>query len=340
MKEYNGMSDMLLEIRNLTVSIRKGKNNIPIVKGIDMEIPEGQIVGLVGESGCGKSMTAGAVTGLQPSAAIVEGAILWHEKDGTVTDLTGLREKELRKMCGPKIGMVFQEPMTSLNPMMRIGDQVAEVLRIHRLVKSREEAKKKVISILREVGIPEPELRYSSYPHELSGGMRQRVIIAMAVICEPKLLIADEPTTALDVTTEAQILKLIRHMCESCHMSALVITHNMGVVSELCDRVYVMYMGRIMERASVGQLFDNPMHPYTRGLLSSIPRIGETREYIETIPGNIPEAGRETAGCEFCLRCSDDERRCFFERPEETEVEGGHFVSCFYSGRIKEADDE
>ncbi len=323
------MSENLLEIRNLTVSVSKGKRAFPIVKGIDIDIPKGQIVGLVGESGCGKSMSAKSIMGILPKAAHVSGSILWNDPDGTSTELTGLKEKELRKMCGPKIGMVFQEPMTSLNPMMKIGDQVAEVLLIHKLTNSRAEARKKVIQILEEVGIPEAELRYDSYPHQLSGGMRQRVMIAMAVICEPDLLIADEPTTALDVTIEAQILKLIRQMCRTRNMSALVITHNMGVVSTLCDRVYVMYMGRIMERANVSQLFKNPMHPYTRGLLSSIPRIGANPEYLTTIPGNIPELDKETVGCEFCLRCSDDERRCFFEKPLETKVEEGHYVSCF-----------
>ncbi len=323
------MSENLLEIRNLTVSVSKGKRAFPVVKGIDIDIPKGQIVGLVGESGCGKSMSAKSIMGILPKAAHVSGSILWNDPDGTSTELTGLKEKELRKMCGPKIGMVFQEPMTSLNPMMKIGDQVAEVLLIHKLTNSRAEARKKVIQILEEVGIPEAELRYDSYPHQLSGGMRQRVMIAMAVICEPDLLIADEPTTALDVTIEAQILKLIRQMCRTRNMSALVITHNMGVVSTLCDRVYVMYMGRIMERANVSQLFKNPMHPYTRGLLSSIPRIGANPEYLTTIPGNIPELDKETVGCEFCLRCSDDERRCFFEKPLETKVEEGHYVSCF-----------
>ncbi|MCR5789372.1 MAG: ABC transporter ATP-binding protein [Lachnospiraceae bacterium] len=328
------MSDILLEIKNLTVSVRNGKSDIPIVKGVNIEIQRGEIVGLVGESGCGKSMTARSVMGILPGPARKSGEILWHEPDGTVTDLTGLSEKALRDMCGLRIGMVFQEPMTSLNPMMRIGDQVAEVLRIHKLVRNREEAREKVIRLLKEVGIEEPALRYRSYPHELSGGMRQRVMIAMAMIGEPGLLIADEPTTALDVTIEAQILRLIRQMCVSRHMSALVITHNMGVVSALCDRVYVMYMGRIMERASTGQLFANPLHPYTRGLLSSLPRIGKNPEYLTTIPGNIPEAGREPVGCEFCLRCSDDERRCFFERPSEIETDEGHYVSCFMCQRV------
>ncbi len=334
------MKDILLETKNLTVSVSKGKKDIPVVKGVDIVIPRGQIVGLVGESGCGKSMTAKAVMGILPGTARVSGSILWHDLEGSVTELTDLKEKELRKMCGTGIGMIFQEPMTSLNPMIRIGDQVAEPLLIHKLVKNKKEAGEKVIRLLKEVGIPDPELRYRSYPHELSGGMRQRVMIAMAMICEPKLLIADEPTTALDVTIEAQILKLIRQMCEARNMSAVVITHNMGVVSELCDSVYVMYMGRIMERASVRELFKNPAHPYTKGLLSSIPRIGANPEYLKAIPGNIPEVGKDTVGCEFCLRCSEDERRCFFERPEETRINEGHFASCFSTGRREGVSDE
>ncbi len=324
------MSDNLLEIRGLVVSVADGKRSLPVVKGIDIDIPKGQIVGLVGESGCGKSMTARSIMGILPPGASTHGNIMWHEDDGSVTDLTGLCERDLRKMCGPKMGMVFQEPMSSLNPMMRIGDQVAEALLIHKLAANRDEARQKVIGLLRDVGISESDKRYRSYPHELSGGMRQRVMIAMAVICAPKLLIADEPTTALDATTEAQILKLIRQMCETYHMSALVITHNMGVVSQLCDRVYVMYTGRIVERADAERIFVNPAHPYTRGLMSSMPRIRENPEYLPTIPGYIPGLGKEPVGCEFCLRCSDDIRRCFFERPDETEVEEGHFARCFF----------
>ncbi len=326
------MSDNVLELRNLRVTVRRGKKDIPVVKDVSIDIPRGKIVGLVGESGCGKSMTARSVMGILPQNAGVSGNILWHDEDGTVTELTGLKEKELRRMCGPKIGMIFQEPMTSLNPMMRIGDQVAEVLLIHRSVKKREDAKKTVISLLDEVGIPEPEQRYRSYPHELSGGMRQRVMIAMSMALKPGLLIADEPTTALDVTIEAQILKIIRELCRKRGMSVLMITHNMGVVSAVCDEVYVMYMGKIMERAEKNVLFKDPLHPYTKGLLSSIPRIGKNPEYLTAIPGNIPEIGKETAGCAFCLRCSEDQRRCFFEQPLETEAAEGHFVSCFSVG--------
>ncbi|MBR1635362.1 MAG: ABC transporter ATP-binding protein [Lachnospiraceae bacterium] len=323
------MSNTLLEIKNLTVSVEKAGRLTAIVKGVDIKVPQGKIVGLVGESGCGKSMTAKTINGILPTAAkITDGAVLWHGNPNTETDLARLSEQKLRKLCGSQIGMVFQEPMTSLNPMMRIGSQVSEALLIHKLVQNKKEARAKTIRLLDEVGIPEPELRYRSFPHELSGGMRQRVMIAMAVICEPKLLIADEPTTALDVTIEAQILKLIKKMCDAYSMSAIVITHNMGVVAQICDYVYVMYMGRIMERTTVKRLFERPLHPYTRGLLASIPRIGKNPEYLQTIPGNIPEIGKEIVGCEFCLRCSDDERACFFEKPMEREIEEGHFVRC------------
>ena len=333
------MSDILLEIKNLTVSLRRKRKDLPIVKGVDIDIPRGQIIGLVGESGCGKSMTARSVMGILPPSASAAGSIIWHDQDGSSTDLLALNEKKLRKICGAGIGMIFQEPMSSLNPMMRIGDQVAEALLIHKAADCRE-AKDRVISILKEVGIPEPAVRYRSYPHELSGGMRQRVMIAMAMICEPGLLIADEPTTALDVTTESQILKLIRQMCETRHMSALVITHNMGVVSQLCDRVYVMYMGRIMERAPMGELFSHPMHPYTQGLLSSIPRIGANPEYLETIPSVSLDTDGNSEGCEFCLRCSRDDRRCFFGHPSEDDAGNGHYFSCFNPVQRTEGENE
>lgn len=327
------MEQALLKIADLTVSVRNKKEDVPIVKGIDLVIPKGGVVGLVGESGCGKSMTAKAVNRLLPvSARVTGGEILWYGDGSSAQDLVKLPERALRHICGREIGMVFQEPMTSLNPLMRVGDQVGEVLLLHRLVKTKEEAKARVIKELEAVGIPEPALRYQAYPHELSGGMRQRVVIAMAAICEPKLLIADEATTALDVTIEAQILKLIKNMCETRNMSALVITHNMRVVAQICDYVYVMYMGRIMEQATVKQLFSEPAHPYTQGLLSSIPRIGEREDSLKAIPGNIPEMKKQITGCEFCLRCSDDIRDCFFEKPAMKQIGEHHFVRCHVRG--------
>lgn len=323
-------NDLLLSIKDLAVSVQQEKTMLPILKGIDLNIPRGGIVGLVGESGCGKSMTAKSINGiLPPSAKVMGGSILWRGEDDKVTDLVTLKEKDLRKLCGTDITMIFQEPMTSLNPMMRIGAQISEVMKIHNIEHDPHKAKERVIKMLDEVGIPQPDLRYNSFPHELSGGMRQRVMIAMAMICSPKLLIADEATTALDVTTEAQILKLIRSMCMANSMGALIITHNMGVVSAICNYVYVMYLGTIMEQAPVKELFSNPLHPYTRGLLSSIPRVGGNPEYLNTIPGNVPNMKSDFKGCEFCIRCSDDIRDCFFKKPEMKEAGKDHYVRCF-----------
>ncbi len=329
--------DKLLEIRDLTVSIKQEKGMVDVVKGIDIDIPRRRVVGLVGESGCGKSMTAKSLNHILPSfAQITNGKMIWHEDSGELTDLAGLNEKEIRKRCGTDIAMIFQEPMTSLNPMVRIGDQIKEVLKIHNLERDAEKAKELVIEMLDAVGIPDPTARYKAYPHELSGGQRQRVMIAMAMIGSPKLLIADEPTTALDVTTQAQILKLISRMCESHEMSALMITHNMGVVSAICDYVYVMYLGTIMEQAPTKELFENPMHPYTRGLLSSIPRIDENPEFLETIPGTIPLKKSSFKGCEFCLRCSDDIQKCFYEQAKLKKVSEGHYVRCHTAGGEEE----
>lgn len=327
------MSDMstknLLEIKDLAVGIKRGRSMESIVKGIDIAIPRGTIVGIVGESGCGKSMTAKSINGLLPPVAkITGGSILWHEEDGNITDLLSLFEKDIRKRCGTDISMIFQEPMTSLDPMMRIGDQILEVLKIHDLIGSKSEAKDKVIQMLEAVGIDEAAKRYASYPHELSGGMQQRVMIAMAMICSPKLLIADEATTALDVSTESQILELIRNLCGKYSMSAIVITHNMRVVKQLCDHVYVMYLGTIMEHADTSELFLHPLHPYTKGLMSSIPKPVNNPEFLDTIPGNVPDVKKDFPGCDFCIRCSDDIKKCFFEKAGMTESSPGHFVRC------------
>lgn len=321
--------ELLLELKELSVSIEQKKETIHIVKGVNLTIPRHRIVGLVGESGCGKSMTAKSINRILPSAARISGgSILWHEPSGKVTDFATLSEKGMRRHCGTDIAMIFQEPMTSLNPMMRVGDQIREALMIHKMEKNKASARAKVVQMLNAVGIPQPELRYRSWPHELSGGMRQRVMIAMAMVCSPRLLIADEPTTALDVTIEAQILKLIKNMCETYEMSALMITHNMGVVSTVCDYVYVMYLGTVMEQAPVKELFANPLHPYTKGLLSSIPNVGDNPEFLQTIPGNVPNMKKEFPGCDFCLRCSEDVRKCFFEKSELRKVGEDHYVRC------------
>ena len=274
----------VLEIRGLNSYFFTEKGVAPAVDGLDLDIPKGKIIGLVGESGCGKSMTAKSIMGLLKYPGRVAGGSIRFEDQ----DLTRLSDKELRKICGNDISMIFQEPMTSLNPVLKVGRQVRETLLVHNPTMGKAEAKQRVVEMFQRVGIPEAEKRYDCYPHELSGGLRQRVMIAMAMVCKPKLLIADEPTTALDVTIEAQILRLMKELRDETGMSVLIITHNMGVVAEICDYVYVMYAGKIMEQAETFELFDHTMHPYTKGLLDSIPRIGQNAERLHTIPGVVP----------------------------------------------------
>ena len=289
------MEQKTLEVRNLTVCFPTDKGAIYPVNDVSLEVPEKSIVGIVGESGCGKSMTARAVMGL-------------------------LRYPG-------KITMIFQEPMTSLNPVMRVGKQVDEALLLHTDC-SREEAKQKTLQMFREVEIPEPEARYACYPHELSGGLRQRVLIAMAMICRPKLLIADEPTTALDVTIEAQILRLLQRLRDE-GTSVLLISHNLGVIAEVCDHVYVMYAGRMLEQADTRVIFDRPAHPYTQGLFRSVASLRDGSGTLETIPGVVPNLLHLPAGCSFSLRCASCTGRCEKDVPELLETEPGHRVRCF-----------
>lgn len=322
-------SPNILEIKDLHTSFFTDSGVVKAVNGVSLNVPRGKITGLVGESGCGKSMTAKSVMGLVRNPGRIEsGSILLDGKE-----LVGLPEKELRKLCGDEVSMIFQEPMTSLNPVIRVGRQVEEALRIHGGISSHAEAKKMVVEMFQKVGIPEPEERYSAYPHELSGGLRQRVMIAMAMIRNPKLLIADEPTTALDVTVEAQILRLMKQLCEEQGMSVLIITHNMGVVAEICDEVYVMYAGRIVEKASVFSLFDNTAHPYTQGLLASIPGLYDNPEYLHTISGVVPNLKRLPSGCAFHPRCEKAFGRCSEEQPGLYPAGEGHLCSCFLSER-------
>ena len=322
-------SEAVLEIRDLHTSIPVRKGVIHAVNGVDMVIPKGSIVGLVGESGCGKSMTAKSIMRLLRDPAKIEsGSVLWKGQE-----LTTLPDNKYLEICGRDISMVFQEPMTSLNPVLKVGRQVREPLLIHKKTESKEEAKKQVIEMFRRVGIPEPEKRYDAYPHELSGGLRQRVMIAMAMICKPSLLIADEPTTALDVTIEAQILRLMKDFCENDGMSVLIITHNLGVVAEICDYVYVMYAGHIVESAPVFELFDHTRHPYTKGLLSSIPHIGEEQEYLHMIPGVVPNLLHLPQGCPFCNRCESAAESCRSAVPELIETSPEHFCRCVISER-------
>ena len=315
----------VLEIRGLNSYFFTEKGVAPAVDGLDLDIPKGKIIGLVGESGCGKSMTAKSIMGLlKYPGRVAGGSILFEDRD-----LTKLSDKELRKICGNDISMIFQEPMTSLNPVLKVGRQVRETLLVHNPAMSKEEAKQRVVEMFKRVGIPEAEKRYDCYPHELSGGLRQRVMIAMAMVCKPKLLIADEPTTALDVTIEAQILRLMKELRDETGMSVLIITHNMGVVAEICDYVYVMYAGKIMEQAETFELFDHTLHPYTRGLLDSLPRIGQNAERLHTIPGVVPNLLHLPQGCPFSNRCEYATDRCRTENAQLHPAAPDHQVRCF-----------
>lgn len=315
----------VLEIRGLNSYFFTEKGVAPAVDGLDLDIPKGKIIGLVGESGCGKSMTAKSIMGLLKYPGRVAGGSIRFEDQ----DLTRLSDKELRKICGNDISMIFQEPMTSLNPVLKVGRQVRETLLVHNPAMSKVEAKQRVVEMFQRVGIPEAEKRYDCYPHELSGGLRQRVMIAMAMVCKPKLLIADEPTTALDVTIEAQILRLMKELRDETGMSVLIITHNMGVVAEICDYVYVMYAGKIMEQAETFELFDHTMHPYTKGLLDSIPRIGQNAERLHTIPGVVPNLLHLPQGCPFSNRCEYATDQCRTEKAQLHPVAPDHQVRCF-----------
>ena len=319
-----GEEQNVLEIKELKSYFYTEKGVAKAVDGVNITIPKGKIIGLVGESGCGKSMTARSIMGLlKYPGKIAGGSILFEGKD-----LAKLPERELRKICGNDISMIFQEPMTSLNPVLKVGRQVQETLLVHDRTIGKEEAKKRVIDMFENVGIPEAGKRYDSYPHELSGGLRQRVMIAMAMICKPHLLIADEPTTALDVTIEAQILRLMKQLRDETGTSVLIITHNLGVVAEICDYVYVMYAGRIVEQAPTCELFDHTAHPYTKGLMASIPRIGNNPERLHTIPGVVPNLLHLPEGCTFCTRCECAVEACRKEKPVLKKVGEEHWSAC------------
>ena len=317
------MEQNALEVSRLTVRFRTEKGVILPVNDVSLTVPEGSITGIVGESGCGKSMTARAIMGLiRYPGKVAGGSIRLGGRE-----ITGLKERERRRLRGSEVSMIFQEPMTSLNPLMKAGKQVAEAVRLHTDC-SREEAKRRTIEIFREVEISEPEARYGCYPHELSGGLRQRVMIAMAMVCRPRLLIADEPTTALDVTVEAQILHMLEKLRDT-GVSVLMISHNLGVIARICDTVYVMYAGRIVEHAETAELFARPQHPYTRGLFRSVASLREGAETLETIPGVVPNLLRLPKGCSFSLRCGRCTERCGQEMPELLETGPGHEARCF-----------
>ncbi len=320
-------NNLLLKIRNLHTYFFTDEGVAKAVDGVDLELEEKGTLGLVGESGCGKSVTALSIMRLipEPPGKIVKGEVVFGG-----TNLLSLSEGEMRKVRGRSISMIFQEPMTSLNPVFQIGDQISEVLRLHEGM-SKREAWNRSIDMLRLVGIPSPERRVAEYPHQLSGGMRQRAMIAMALACRPKLMIADEPTTALDVTIQAQILELINRLQKETGMAVILITHNLGVIAETAQKVAVMYAGRIVEYAPVRSLFLTPRHPYTQGLLKSIPRLDEghgRKRRLEAIPGLVPSLLDLPPGCKFSNRCKYLMEKCQ-EEPELKEMDPGHFVRCW-----------
>ncbi len=319
------MTEPTLQVTGLRTQFHTNAGPLPAVDGVDLTIPPGKLVGLVGESGCGKSVTALSVMGLvRDPGRITEGTILFEGRD-----LRTLPEKALRRLRGDRLAMIFQDPMTSLNPVYSVGRQVSEVLRLHRGM-DRAQAKARTIELFAQVGIPDPAGRFHAYPRELSGGLRQRVMIAMAMACEPALLIADEPTTALDVTIQAQILDLMAGLCRDHGTSVLLITHNMGVVAQLCDYVYVMYAGQVVEQAETFSLFRSPRHPYTLGLLRAIPTLEGEGDRLYTIRGSVPDLRDLPSGCRFCPRCDRAQADCAARCPELVEVEPGHWVRCFY----------
>jgi oligopeptide/dipeptide ABC transporter ATP-binding protein len=318
----------LLEVRNLKTFFYTEDGTVRAVDGVNFEVYPGEVLGLVGESGCGKSVTSLSIMRLvAPPGKVLEGEILL---DGE--DLLRKSEAEMMKVRGNRISMIFQQPQTALNPVFKVNDQIAEVLDIHQDF-GREAGKARAVELLKMVGIPDAERRSESYPHELSGGMAQRVMIAMALACVPELLIADEPTTALDVTIQAQILDLMRDLRERMGTSVILITHDLGVIAEMAERVAVMYAGEIVEQTEVNSLFDQPLHPYTQGLIGSIPVLGEIKERLDVIPGSVPNLVNLPPGCRFAPRCAAREKFglqiCSDVKPDLEEARPGHLVRCW-----------
>lgn len=321
----------ILEIKNMHTYFFTDSGVVKSVDGVDIELKRGSTLGIVGESGSGKSVTALSLMGLLmgTTGKVVEGEIILDGKD-----ILKCSEEERREMRGRDISMIFQEPMTSLNPVMKIGDQIMENILLHQKV-SKEEAKQMTIDILKKTGLPRVGKMVNEYPFQLSGGQRQRVMIAMALVCNPKILIADEPTTALDVTIQAQILDLMNRLKEDIGTSTLFITHDLGVVAEVCDDVVVMYCGRVVEKGNVYDLFANPSHPYTEGLLASIPKMGEEVEELDSIPGNVPNPKYMPKGCKFAPRCKYATERCHEEEPGFFDLGNGHQSKCWRCENVK-----
>ena len=319
------MSEKLLDVKNLHTSFFTHLGEVQAIRDVSFGLDKGEIIGIVGESGSGKSVTSLSIMGLLAyPGRVKKGEILFNGED-----LLKKKKSEMRKIQGDHIAMIFQDPMTSLNPLFKIGDQITEAILTHHKIK-KEDAKKRALEMLRLVGIPSPEKRFHSYPHEFSGGMRQRVLIAMALACEPELLIADEPTTALDVTIQAQILDLLHELKDEFHTSIMLITHDMGVVATVCSKVIIMYGGLVMESGTVEEVFYEPKHPYTKALLKAIPSLDlKEGERLQSIPGLPPSLIDPPKGCPFAERCEYATERCKNEKPEYTEFTETHRAMCF-----------
>ncbi|MCT6924947.1 ABC transporter ATP-binding protein [Metasolibacillus sp.] len=316
----------ILEVRDLETSFFTDDGRIAAVDHISFSVEEGEILAIVGESGCGKSVTSLSIMGLVPSppGKITNGEILLDGKN-----LATLSEREMRRIRGKDVAMIFQEPMTSLNPLFTIGNQMTEAIRIHHKKWTKKQVQERAVEMMKLVGLPRAEELLKEYPHQLSGGMRQRVMIAMALVCDPKVLIADEPTTALDVTIQAQILKLMKELNTRLQTAVLLITHDLGVVAETCERVIVMYAGQIVEQAPVQEIFENPQHPYTKGLIQSVPDMRYKKDALYSIPGNVPKPGSIQQGCRFAPRCEYAFERCHMENPALYSKSEVHTARCF-----------
>ncbi len=319
----------LLEVKDLEIAVAAGGALLPVVRGVSFSVDENETLGIVGESGCGKSLTSLAIMGLLEGSQLrlTGGSISFDGRE-----LNSLSPNERRAIMGDQMAMIFQEPMTSLNPVYRIGDQIVETIRQHRDM-SKRQASDRAVELLDLVRIPEPARRIDSFPHQMSGGQRQRVMIAMALACDPKLLIADEPTTALDVTVQKEVLDLMADLQTRMGTAIVLISHDLGVIAETCDKVAVMYRGKIVEAASAAALFANISHPYTRGLLNSIPVVDHDVEWLEAIPGRVPTIDETLPGCAFHPRCSMAEIRCSAEDPAPHDVATGHTVRCHFAGK-------
>ena len=327
------MPEPLLSIRDLVVEFKTDDGVVHAVDGVSYDVFPGEILGIVGESGSGKSVSTLALLGLipQPPGRIASGTAMFKDRD-----LLKLKKRELRDFRGNEVAMIFQDPMTSLNPVHKVGSQLSEAIKTHHPKEKDDDIRTRVVELMRLVGIPNPETRYSQYPHEFSGGMRQRAMIAMAIANSPSILIADEPTTALDVTIQAQVLEVMKRVQAETHAATILITHDLGIVAELCDRVLVMYAGRIVESGDVHTIFGAPRHPYTIGLMDSLPKLTEDEDWLQPIPGAPPSLINRPSGCAFHPRCflSQGRARCHEEEPTLRGVDGAHLAACHFSDEL------